>query len=90
MKFHIEVDCTPEEVRRLIGLLDMASLHDVYQTQVKEMMEKGITPDVVDSLIKSWSPMGQNGLDMFRSFMASFGDGAKGSADNDGSKPAKS
>ena len=30
MKINVEVDCTPEEARRAIGLPDLTPLHDSY------------------------------------------------------------
>jgi hypothetical protein len=75
MKFHVEIDCTPEEVRRLIGLPDMSALHESYQTQLKDMMSKGVTPDILEGLVKSWSPMGQNGFDLLRSILSPLGSG---------------
>lgn len=87
MKFNIEIDCTPEEVRRLMGLPDMEPLHDIYQTQVKDMMTKGITPDLVDTLVKSWSPMGQNGFDLLRSVLSPFADGKKGETGDGNNTP---
>ena len=43
MKFNIEIDCTPEEARRLVGLPDLEPLHDIYLDRVKELMAKGIS-----------------------------------------------
>lgn len=90
MKFHIEIDCTPEEVRRLAGLPDMEPLHDLYQARVKDLMEKGVTPDLVENLVKSWSPLGQNGFDLVRSVMSPFADGLKRDTGDDKAKPNKS
>ena len=87
MKFHVEIDCTPEEVRRLMGLPDMSSLHDSYQQQIKDLMSKGVTPDIVESLIKSWSPMGQNGFDLIRSILTPFADGKAGGTGDKKSTP---
>ncbi len=66
MKFNIEVDCTPEEVRRLVGLPDLTEVHEVYLGQMKEMMSKGVTPDMVDSMVRNWVPGGAAGMDFVR------------------------
>lgn len=87
MKFHIEIDCTPEEVRRFMGLPDMASVHESYQSQMKDMMGKGITPDMVETMVKSWSPLGQNGLDLLRSVMSPFAEGKEGGAKDKTRRP---
>ena len=94
MKFNIEVDCTPEEARRLFGLPDLEPLHDIYLSRVKELMAKGITPDMVQSRVKSWVPMGESGLNLVQSLLGQFGGGLMGAATkpaakDDDDKPAR-
>ena len=66
MKFNIEVDCTPEEARRFMGLPDMAPLHDLYLDKMKEAMTTGITPDMMENMMRSWGPMGEMGMNAWR------------------------
>lgn len=80
MKFNIEIDCTPEEARRLVGLPDLEPLHEIYLSRVKELMAKGITPDMVQAMVKSWVPMGESGLGLIQSLMSQFGGGLMSSA----------
>jgi len=40
MKFNIEVDTTPEEVRRLMGLPDLSEVHEVYLEKLKTVADK--------------------------------------------------
>ena len=80
MKINVEIDCTPEEARRLVGLPDLEPLHDIYLSRVKELMAKGITPDMVQSMVKSWVPMGESGLNLVQSLLGQFGGGMMGSA----------
>lgn len=75
MKFNIEIDCTPEEARRLFGLPDLAPLHDIYLGRVKDLMAKGITPDLVEAMVKNWVPMGESGLNLVQSMLGQFGGG---------------
>lgn len=69
MKFNIEVDCTPEEVRRLIGLPDLTEVHQAYLDQMKDMMSKGLTPDMVDTMVRNWMPGGAAGMDFVQNLM---------------------
>ena len=69
MKFNIEIDCTPEEVRRLMGLPDLGGVHDVYLGKIKDAMGKGVSPDMVETLVRNWSPMGDAGVDLVKSFL---------------------
>src|SRR3546814_12345563 len=80
MKFNIEIDCTPEEARRLFGLPDLEPLHDIYLDRVKELMAKGITPDMVQSMVKTWVPMGESGLGLVQSLLGQIGGGLMGGA----------
>lgn len=79
MKFNIEVDATPEEVRRLVGLPDLTEVHEAYLSQVKDVMKKGITPDMVEGMVRNWVPMGGAGVDMMKDLIGAFaGGGGKG------------
>lgn len=93
MKFNIEVDCTPEEARRLFGLPDLAPLHDIYLGRVKELMANGITPDMVEAMVKNWVPMGESGLNLVQSMLGQFGGGlmrgTRKSDDGSDDKPAR-
>ena len=84
MKFNIEVDCTPEEVRRLVGLPDLSSVHEVYLTQMKDVMTTGVSPDMVEGLVRNWVPMGGAGVDLVKDLIGQFSGGASKS------KPKKS
>ncbi len=66
MKFNIEVECTPEEVRSLVGLPDLTEVHDVYLDKMKDVMTTGLTPDMVDTMVRSWVPGGAMGMDFVR------------------------
>lgn len=72
MKFNIEVDCTPEEVRRLMGLPDLTGVHDVYLDQMKSVMTKGLSPDMVEGMVRNWVPMGGQGVDFVRDLIGQF------------------
>ena len=77
MKFNIEVDCTPEEVRRLVGLPDLTEVHEAYLDQMKSAMRTGVTPDMVESMMRTWVPMGGQGIDFVRELMSGMGSGKK-------------
>ncbi len=66
MKFTIDVDCTPEEVRRLIGLPDLSEVHAAYLAKMQDSVAKGITPDVVESMVKTWLPGSGAGIDLMK------------------------
>lgn len=69
MKINVEVDCTPEEARRFIGLPDMAPIHDAVMAQMQDTLKNGISPDMMMSMIKTWSPMGESGMKMWQGLL---------------------
>jgi len=73
MKITVDVDCTPEEARRFMGLPDLSVVHDVYIDKMKRMIEEGITPDAVDQMMRNWMPMGEAGMNMWRSMFDQIG-----------------
>ncbi len=71
MKVTIEVDCTPEEVRRMMGLPDLTPIHDHYLARMQEAMEKGtVGPEMLSAMLRSWGPATDAGMDMWRQLFA--------------------
>lgn len=66
MKINVEVECTPEEARRVMGLPDLTPLHDKYVGMLMETMENGVRPELLESVMKSWTPMGEAGMNFWR------------------------
>ncbi len=87
MKISIDVDCTPEEARRLFGLPDLEPLHAVYLNQVEALMKQGITPDMVQAMVKNWVPMGETGLGLVQALLGQFS--GRSGGETPPTKPAK-
>jgi len=65
MKISVDIDCTPEEARRFLGLPDLSAVHELYLEKMKRTIEEGmVTPDSVQALLSSWAPMGEAGLSL--------------------------
>lgn len=77
MKISVDVDCTPEEARRFMGLPDLSSVHAVYVGKLERMVDEGITPDTVESMMKAWAPMGEAGMAIWRQMFDQLGGPAK-------------
>ena len=69
MKFTIDVDCTPEEVRRLVGLPDLTPVHQAYVEKMTRAVSEGVTPESMTELMRSWGPMSEAGMTMWRSML---------------------
>ncbi len=69
MKVNVEVDCTPEEARRFLGLPDVSRANDIYVDAIANAM-KGVTSlDQLGTYAKQLAPMGEIGMNMFKQFM---------------------
>lgn len=66
MKMNVEVDCTPEEARRFLGLPDLTPVHDAYVTSLLDTMKNGVTPEAMETMMKGWSPMGEAGFRLWQ------------------------
>ena len=69
MKVHVEIDCSPEEARKFMGLPDVSRANDIYVDTVANAMKGVSSPDQLQEYAKQLAPMGQLGLKMFQSFV---------------------
>lgn len=66
MKITAEIDCTPEEARRAMGLPDLSPIHERYIQMMIETMEGGVKPEMLESMMRNWAPMGEASVAMWR------------------------
>lgn len=66
MNINVSIDCTPEEARRFMGLPDMAPVHEIYMAKLRETMNEGVTPELMEQMVRTWSPMGEVGLNAWK------------------------
>ena len=71
MKVEIEIDLTPEEARTLLGLPDLKPLHDVYLNRMTTFVEKGVTPEMMGDMVRSWSSLGGAGMGLIQQVLGS-------------------
>lgn len=67
MKINVEVECTPEEARRVMGLPDFTPLHEKYVGTLLDSMDGTVKPEMLEAMMKSWAPMGEAGMNFWRS-----------------------
>ena len=80
MKVNVEIDCTPEEARRFMGLPDVAKANDVYVEAIAKAMKGAGNVEQLQDFAKGLAPMGQVGMNLFKQFMeggAAFAAGTK-------------
>ena len=66
MKINVEVDCTPEEARRFMGLPDLTPVHEAYVAQLVDTVKNGVGADGLEAMMKSWGPMSDAGLKLWQ------------------------
>jgi hypothetical protein len=66
MKINVEVDCTPEEARRVMGLPDFTPVHDKYIEMLTNSMDGVLSPDVLENVMRSWAPVNDAGMSFWR------------------------
>ncbi len=84
MKITVDIDCTPEEARKFLGLPDVAPMQETLMRQVQERMEANLKALEPEALFQTWLPASIQGIEqiqkMFWSQMASKGMASGGSS----------
>jgi hypothetical protein len=66
MKVNLEIDCTPEEARRFLGLPDVSKANDAYVEAVVKAMKGESSLEQINGYARQLAPMGEMGLKMFQ------------------------
>jgi hypothetical protein len=69
MKMTIEVDCTPEEARRFMGLPDVSALNDHLVNEMKGRIDANMSMMSPDEMLKNWMAFGAGAQEHFRKLM---------------------
>ena len=71
MKVSVDVDCTPEEARRFLGLPDLSAVHEAYVEKMKAAVGEGAVPgpEAFAEMMKAWGPMSEAGMGMWRQML---------------------
>ena len=69
MKVTVDVDCTPEEARRFLGLPDLTAVHAAYVEKLQKAANEGPSPELYAEMMKAWGPMSEAGLGMWRQML---------------------
>ncbi len=69
MKVHVEVDMTPDEARRLMGLPDVSKLQDEMMKEVQRRMKAAMDTSDFEGMMRAWMPLGGQGFEQFQRFL---------------------
>lgn len=69
MKMTIEVDCSPEEARRFLGLPDVSGLNEHLVSEMSKRIDANINMLNPEEFMKNWMSVGVGAQEQFRKFM---------------------
>jgi hypothetical protein len=78
MKVTINIDCTPEEARAMMGLPDVQPLQKTMMAEMERRMMEEMERFSPEGLMKTWFSAMPQGTDAMRDFIGGFFGGAKG------------
>jgi hypothetical protein len=71
MKFTVNVECSPEEARRFMGLPDVTPINEALVTEMGKRMEANLKLMSGENLMSSWMSVGTQAQDAFVKMMTS-------------------
>jgi len=80
MKFTVNVECSPEEARRFMGLPDVTPINDKLVEEMGKRMEANLKMMSGGDMMQSWMSVGTQAQDAFVKLMTSAATGAAGTA----------
>ena len=77
MNISMNVECSPEEARRFMGLPDLQPIHELYLDKLRTTMSEGVTPEMMERMVRAWGPIGDAGMTAWRQMMDQMIGGAR-------------
>jgi hypothetical protein len=68
MKIKLDIDCTPEELRGFFGLPDVRPMQEQLLKEIGERMRAGVQAVDPETMLKTWLPVGLQGLEKLQEF----------------------
>ncbi|HTO42343.1 MAG TPA: DUF6489 family protein [Rhizomicrobium sp.] len=78
-----EIDMTPEEARKVMGLPDVSALQEKMMGEMERRMMAAMKTSDPEAMMRAWMPLGGQAFEQFQKFMW---DGAKMAAGRAGPK----
>jgi len=87
MKIKFDIDCTPEEARRFLGLPDVAPMQENVMKEVERRLMSNLQASDPDQLLKTWLPAGIQGFEQLQQIVWKQMAAGMGGAAGSGKKP---
>lgn len=78
MKFNIEVECTPDEARRFLGLPEVAPMQARLIEQIEAQLKETVRTMDGKAMMEQWLPIGIKGVEQFQSMWTQLAAAAAG------------
>ena len=69
MKMNIEIDMTPDEARKFLGLPDVSKVQDKMMAEIEKRLKSAIDVNDPEAMLRAWMPLGGQGFEQFQRFM---------------------
>ncbi|MBM3491041.1 MAG: hypothetical protein FJX68_11425 [Alphaproteobacteria bacterium] len=79
MKISVDVDCTPQEARQVLGLPDVEPMQRAMMETIRQRMEQALASSDPETLFRTWLPASIQGLEQIQKL---FWAAAQGMADS--------
>ena len=66
MKITFDIDCTPEEARRFLGLPDVTEMNQAMTAELQKRLMANLSAMNAEQLMKTWVPAGLQGLEQMQ------------------------
>lgn len=76
MKMTLNVECTPEEARRFVGLPDVTPLNEMLVREMTDRAAENMKLMSPDTMMKSWMSFGGQAQDSFMKLMTAAASGS--------------
>ena len=82
MKITVDIDCTPEEARQLMGLPDVSGVQQEVIEEMRRQIMAGLENMDPQAVLKMWAPSGAEGWEQLQKmFWSGLTGGAEGKKD---------
>jgi hypothetical protein len=69
MKMRVEMDLTPDEARRLMGLPDLTAMQARLVEEFERRMMAAMEKSAPEEVMKQWFALGSQGFEQFQRFL---------------------
>ncbi|HEY0301705.1 MAG TPA: DUF6489 family protein [Rhizomicrobium sp.] len=69
MKMNIQIDMTPDEARKFLGLPDVSKAQDRMMAEIEKRMKAAVDINDPEAMMRAWMPLGGQGLEQFSKLM---------------------